>query len=653
MLDQLITQLRDTFIKLKMRDETLEEVLEAMNKKNSQTIPKNNNCGFSNPRLTFLISAFVDASQIDHSITISDTPKSPERPRCPLSYSRIDFDQKLHHELLFIGLLEPGDPVYMKMVPEAVGPRTSSVTPDVFRFFRQDTEALPPLNRMLNIIDWEIQQRYIYQPVPFGNVYPDYQQNSDDDLPLPDPPSNEDDSEIEPDPPLLRETEFDCEFPPDQETNFVNILAPNNEWLQDRVQLDVTAGEPDVTNLTADLRQFHRRYLRYDTEADLIESIFAIFETPIGTNCHTITAICQKTLMPERTLRNWKIKFDCDPSWRPGSKPQANNARHLTDDEEDKIKTKVIEDYISREVVLTMGGLRQIILQAHRTSHPNPNPRKSFTCTRCFLAGFMKRNGLSYRKNRTARRPAIRAEEVTSMFARIREISPENEDRLVNIDESFWLVLQPPKKTICFKGVESVHTMIEGDPKAGFTFIGAITKSGRKLPLYIIAKGKTHVCHKQFGGPQDHPNHIEDVDFRIDHSETGWVTQCVFNNYLRWLKTLLPPGESLVLLDQYPTHFSSRTMAVAASIEGGMELIPVPKGGTGAYQPLDRRIFGNLKAKGAASWGAEYLRDPLEMAVASKPIALRLLLETWDQISPEHITDAWSIFTVQPTGEQV
>jgi hypothetical protein len=70
---------------------------------------------------------------------------------------------------------------------------------------------------------------------------------------------------------------------------------------------------------------------------------------------------------------------------------------------------------------------------------------------------------------------------------------------IINADESMWLILWQPRNTVAEKGVESTKIEVNGDPKAEFTLIEAITASGEKLPLFLIAKGFTQKCHKQFG----------------------------------------------------------------------------------------------------------------------------------------------------------
>jgi hypothetical protein len=74
-------------------------------------------------------------------------------------------------------------------------------------------------------------------------------------------------------------------------------------------------------------------------------------------------------------------------------------------------------------------------------------------------------------------------------------------------------ILWQPRKTVAEKGIENVKIEVNGDPTAGFTLIGAITASGAKLPLFLIAKEFAQKCHKQFG--RCFPG-------TIDYSNNGW-----------------------------------------------------------------------------------------------------------------------------------
>jgi hypothetical protein len=94
---------------------------------------------------------------------------------------------------------------------------------------------------------------------------------------------------------------------------------------------------------------------------------------------------------------------------------------------------------------------------------------------------------------------------------------------IINMDESIWVILCQPLKTVTEKGVESVKIEVNGDSKAGFTLIEVITASGETLPLFLIAKGLTQKCHKQFG---------RCFSGTIDHLKSGWANQGVFLRFL-------------------------------------------------------------------------------------------------------------------------
>jgi hypothetical protein len=430
----------------------------------------------------------------------------------------------------------------------------------------------------------------------------------------------------------------------------------NEQWFDETVVcLGATPSNP-VLNLKK-FRPAKLDYSRKDAKITTDE-IFRIFDTNAVRDRELIGDIHLHTGIPKRTLRDWRKIHETKPLWRPGGDIMNLSHRRFTENQEAEITRYIIDNFIKQELSLSMRGLRELILKYY-SCIPVPDKELQqvnsperivpFTCCRIFMNSFLSRNGLSYRKARASRRPEVSADEITNMLSQIRRVGITHEDHLVNMDESFWLVSQPPKSTVNFRGAESIHIKIQGDPKAGFTFIGTITKSGRRLPLYVIAKGKTTTCHKQFGGPETHPGFKKDVDYFVNQSESGWVTQRVFEDYMTWLIIQLQPGPVFLLMDQYPTHFSTKSKAAAAAKTDGLDFIPVPKGGTGEWQPLDHRIFGNLKAKGAEIWESKYIESVRNKTsfVPSKPLALQILLESWSQIRPSHITDAWAVIRAQ------
>jgi hypothetical protein len=67
---------------------------------------------------------------------------------------------------------------------------------------------------------------------------------------------------------------------------------------------------------------------------------------------------------------------------------------------------------------------------------------------------------------------------------------------------------------------------------------------------------------------------------------------------LDWVRSQMPPEPLCLLLDQFGADTTELVTTKAEAL--GIEMIWIPKGATGRYQPLGRRTFGALKAKGKA-----------------------------------------------------
>jgi hypothetical protein len=60
-------------------------------------------------------------------------------------------------------------------------------------------------------------------------------------------------------------------------------------------------------------------------------------------------------------------------------------------------------------------------------------------------------------------------------------------------------------------------------------------------------------------------------------------------------------GPCALVLGVYPGHRTERVIATAEA--NNVELLFVPAGGTGRFGPMDRLIFGDLKAQARAEFG--------------------------------------------------
>ena len=87
---------------------------------------------------------------------------------------------------------------------------------------------------------------------------------------------------------------------------------------------------------------------------------------------------------------------------------------------------------------------------------------------------------------------ALFYEEMNDAFANVPR------DRIINMDETFWRVLQSGALTVADMGAETVSCTFSADEKEGFTAICSIDAAGNTLPCWVLAKGKTRRCEAKF-----------------------------------------------------------------------------------------------------------------------------------------------------------
>jgi hypothetical protein len=199
---------------------------------------------------------------------------------------------------------------------------------------------------------------------------------------------------------------------------------------------------------------------------------------------------------------------------------------------------------------------------------------------------------------------------------------------LVNFDESSWRFVMTSGRRVAERGAETVKQYV----KACFTFFASILADGTKLPLILLAKGKTQRCHKQFG---QHPQYHHE----IWHSQSGWCNGVIMEQYLHWLRASVTGPQLVLILDKFEAHERENIYELADALN--ILLIFIPRGGTGQYQPLDRRVFGALKAKGRARLSTFYAENP--GLVCTREQAAGLLLECWAELPESCIQVGWDL----------
>jgi hypothetical protein len=130
-------------------------------------------------------------------------------------------------------------------------------------------------------------------------------------------------------------------------------------------------------------------------------------------------------------------------------------------------------------------------------------------------------------------------------------VNKQDGDLVLNCDESSWKLYPTGILTWAETGSQNVAVPITGSEKDAITVMATITFGGKKLPLYILAKGITTRCEvSQLGELGDHS---------CDHSPTGWMTEKTMIHYWGWLREELNQvrgREELhdLIMDIYPVH---------------------------------------------------------------------------------------------------
>jgi hypothetical protein len=122
------------------------------------------------------------------------------------------------------------------------------------------------------------------------------------------------------------------------------------------------------------------------------------------------------------------------------------------------------------------------------------------------------------------------------------------------------------------KGAETVKLQSQSSENSSLTALGTISAAGQKLPLRVLAKGKTHGREPKFGA---HPDAV------IRHTDSGWATEDLIVAHIEWLHRGMAKGHPCILsLDVYPSHRTNLVCATADAKTSSFSLCqPVaPKG---------------------------------------------------------------------------
>jgi hypothetical protein len=344
-----------------------------------------------------------------------------------------------------------------------------------------------------------------------------------------------------------------------------------------------------------------------------------------------LSQISVDTGIPLQTLSDWyhKVTEPGNEDWFPQIRGHPN--RRVFDEQvEGALHEHLMSNFVTPGVGATVQNLQTLALNAYGSLEPSQMHTQRFCASHSWASGFEKRWRLSLRTPHHERRTKVSEAATNAFLQRLNEIPNEYPlDLIFNMDETAWRLYLSPMKGLAEKGSESVKLCSAKGEKESFTAFGAISADGQKLPLWIIAKGKTDRSHLKFG---------EHAQVRIAHSINGWSTEELMLSYLLWIHENVAQRRPCVLvLDVYPSHRTDNVKECAR--QSGIELLFVPAGATGRLQPLDRRIFGELKSRARAEFNRLFAMNGERGA--DYQLSLQVLCDCWEQISGDNVRNAW------------
>lgn len=384
-------------------------------------------------------------------------------------------------------------------------------------------------------------------------------------------------------------------------------------------------------------RPFRRVYRRYNSRPILMNAAYQHIERTEG--AVRPTELRNRYGIPYTTARRIIKKWKEDHTFRNYDYSARGHRRIFTQAEEEAIGVFLRENVIERGYLFTDQDFRQWIMQAYLEKYRDTEEIRDFNASNGYIYDFKRRNGFSSRRAHFKRRCDSSNARIDPWISKITDLlRTVPRERILNCDETAWKMFPNGLLTWAIKGSEGVSIAITRDEKECLTALATIRADGTKLPLMIIAKGKTELVEQ---------TQLGDVGFHVTgHSESGWMTQENFEKYLKWIRQESGHDEKLYLiLDLYPVHWTDETKEMAAGCN--IELLFIPAGCTDQLQPLDVRCFGALKATARRVF-RQYYTDDLFVNPGSKitkQSMVQALTYAWEHLDTAVVEEAWSVYS--------
>jgi hypothetical protein len=369
-------------------------------------------------------------------------------------------------------------------------------------------------------------------------------------------------------------------------------------------------------------------YHEYDERRDVVEAVFAQFVEipPWG----LFSRLGRENDIPIRTINSWWVTWQEDHNWRPWETDRDQNHRAFPEEQEKGLVQILDGKFIERGHHCSARAFQALSKQYWVQHRSSSNIREKFAASSNFRARFLHEHNLSLRKATITKPKGDDAEDIARYLVDIERVKNfYGPDRCLNMDETAWWHVQARARTIAPKGAESVSVSVNGNPKAKTSVICTVSMSGDKYPPIYIVKGKIPKMR--------HSLEPSVPSSRVTLSDSGWMEEGNMLRYLSWLSIAMNESPCALIMDSYSNHVTPIVRDKAVSLE--IELVPVPSGRTGEFQPLDRTGFGPLKSMSAKVWDERYAANPDTLWTPAE--AASIMEECWPRVTRHTILKGW------------